>query len=168
MQNDVQIRAQLCQSNHNKTGARGFFSKAYPPCYCTFVASYYFFFILELLVLKINPPNAVPDPAPTLLDSNFVEPTNLQLLFRSYGKYAASTHFIHIQVPFNFSQLLATPDNIFFQYIFLQGIHPLLPHLHRQLLLLLHHGTFGPQNKSDRCSAGSGADTARLQLSRTC
>jgi hypothetical protein len=112
----VQIRAQLRQSNRNKTGARGFFSKAYTPCYRTFVTSYYFFFILELLVLKINPANAVPDPAPTLLDSNFVEPSNLQLLFRLSGKYAASTHFIHIRVPFNFSQLLATPNNIFFQY----------------------------------------------------
>jgi hypothetical protein len=116
MQKDAQIRAQLCQSSRNKTGARGFFSKAYTPCYHTFIASYYVFFILALLVLKINPTNAVPDPAPTLLDSNFVEPANLQLLFRLSGKYAASTHFIHIRVPFNFSQLLATPDNIFFQY----------------------------------------------------
>jgi hypothetical protein len=116
MQNDAQIRAQLCQSNRNKTGTRGFFSTAYTPCYCTFIASYYFSFILELLVLKINLANAVPDPAPTLLDSNFVEPTNLQLLFWPSGKYEASTHFIHIWVPFNFSQLLATPDNIFFSY----------------------------------------------------
>jgi hypothetical protein len=71
---------------------------------------------MELLVLKIKVANAVPDPAPSLLDSNFVEPANLQLLFRPSGKYAASTHFIHIQVPFNFSQLLATPQNIFKQY----------------------------------------------------
>jgi hypothetical protein len=96
MQNNAQIRAQLRQSNRNKTGARGFFSKAYTLCYRTFIASYYFFFILELLVLKINPANVVLDPAPTLLDSNFVEPANLQLLFRPSGKYAASTHFIHI------------------------------------------------------------------------
>jgi hypothetical protein len=116
MQNDAQICAQLCQSNSNKTGTRGFFSKAYTPCYRTFIASYYFFFILELLFLNINTTNAVPNPAPTLLDSNFVEPANLQLLFRLSGKYAASTHFIHIGVPFNYSQLLATPNNIFFQY----------------------------------------------------
>jgi hypothetical protein len=64
----------------------------------------------------MNRADAVPDSAPTLLDSNFVEPTNLQLLFRPSGKYAASTHFIHIRVPFNFSQLLATPMNIFNQY----------------------------------------------------
>ncbi len=93
-----------------------FFAKAYTPCYCIFIASYYFYFILELLVLKINVTNAVPDLAPTLLDSNFVKPANLQLLFRPSGKYAASTHFIHIRVPFNFSQLWATPMNIFNHY----------------------------------------------------
>jgi hypothetical protein len=81
MQNDAQIRAQLCQSNHNKTGARSFVSKAYTLCYRTFVASYYVFFIMDFLVLKIDVTNAVPDPAPSLLDSNFVEPANLQLLF---------------------------------------------------------------------------------------
>jgi hypothetical protein len=81
MQNDAQIRAQLCQSNRNKAGARGFFTKAYTPCYCTFIVSYYIFFIMELLVLKINIANAVPYPALALLDSNFAEPANLQFLF---------------------------------------------------------------------------------------
>jgi hypothetical protein len=81
MQNDAQIRAQICQSHCYKTGARSFFSKVYTPCYRTFIASYYFFFILELLVLKIEVTNAVPDLAPTLPDSNFIEPANLQLLF---------------------------------------------------------------------------------------
>jgi hypothetical protein len=106
MQNDAQICTQLHQSKHNKAGARGFFTKAYTPCYRTFVASYYVFFIMEHLVLKINVANAVPDPAPALIDSNFAEPANLQLLFRLSRKYAASTHFIHIRVLFNFLQLL--------------------------------------------------------------
>jgi hypothetical protein len=79
---------------------------------------------MELLVLKINVTNAVPDPAPALLDSNFVEPANLQLLFRPSRKYAASTHFIHIRVHFNFSQLLATPANIFSQYHKYMGLWP--------------------------------------------
>jgi len=116
MQNHEQICAQIRQSHRNKTGTRGFFSKAYTPCYRNFIASYFFYFILELLVLKIDVTNAMPDLAPTLLDSNFVEPANLQLLIRPSGKYAASTHYIHIRVPFNFSQLLATPMNIFNQY----------------------------------------------------
>jgi hypothetical protein len=64
----------------------------------------------------MNQVEAVPDPAPTLLDSNFVEPQNLQLLFRPSGQYAASTHLVHIRVPFNFSQVLTTPDNIFLEY----------------------------------------------------
>ena len=57
----------------------------------------------------MNQVEAVPDPALTLLDSNFVEPQNLQLLFRPSGQYAASTHLVHVRIPFNFSQVLATP-----------------------------------------------------------
>jgi hypothetical protein len=64
----------------------------------------------------MNQVEAVPDPAPTLLDSNFVEPQNLQLLFRPSGQYAASTHLVHIRVPFNFSQVLATPNDILLEY----------------------------------------------------
>jgi hypothetical protein len=69
------------------------------------------FFVLELLALKIDGAHSVPDPEPKLEDSNFVEPSKLQLLFCPSGKYAASTHFIHIRVPFNFSQLLLTPNS---------------------------------------------------------
>ncbi len=57
--------------------------------------------------------HAVPDPEPTLLDSNFIKPDKLQLLFRPSGKYAASAHFIQVRVPIKFSQLLLTPDRIF-------------------------------------------------------
>ncbi len=73
-------------------------------------------FILELLALKMNGAMAVPDPEPRLLDTNAAEPTKLQLLFHPSGKYATSTHFIHVRVPFNFSQLLETPTKIFEQY----------------------------------------------------
>jgi hypothetical protein len=58
----------------------------------------------------------VPDPEPMLLDSNFIELNKLQLLFTPSGKYVASTHFVHVHIPFNFSQLLVTPDKIFQQY----------------------------------------------------
>jgi hypothetical protein len=71
---------------------------------------------LELLAVKINGAQAVLDPELILLDSNFVEPNKLQLLFCPSRKYAASMHFIHIRVPFNFSQLLLTPTLIFNQY----------------------------------------------------
>jgi hypothetical protein len=65
---------------------------------------------------KMNGAYAVLDLDPTLLDSNFIEPNKLQLLFRPSGKHTDSTHFIHARVPFNFSQLLATPQKTFEQY----------------------------------------------------
>jgi hypothetical protein len=81
MQINAQIRQKIRQSRGNKTGTRRIFSKAFNLYYRTFITTYYFYFVLEILVLKMNQVEAVPDPAPTLLDSNFVEPQNLQLLF---------------------------------------------------------------------------------------
>jgi hypothetical protein len=116
MQNHEEIRAQIGQSRRNKARIRSFFAKAATPCFRTFISTSFLFFILELLALTINGANAVPDPELSLLDSNFVEPSKLQLLFRPSGKYGASTHFIHIRVLFNFSQPLTTPMKIFNQY----------------------------------------------------
>ncbi len=116
MQNHEEICVQIVQSCHNKARTRSFFTQAATPCFRTFISMSFLFFILELLALKINGANAVPDPEPSLLDSNFLELTKPQLLFRPSGNYAASTHFIHIRVPFNFSQLLATSMKIFNQY----------------------------------------------------
>jgi hypothetical protein len=114
MQIDAQIHQKIRQSRGDKTGTRCIFPKAFNLYYRTFITTYYF--VLEILVLKMNQVEAVPDPALTLLDSNFVEPQNLQLLFRPSGQYAASTHLVHIRVPFNFSQVLATPNDIFLEY----------------------------------------------------
>jgi hypothetical protein len=98
--------------------APGAFSpKQQTPCFCTCLSAFFFFFFfLDILALKINGAQAVPDLQPKLLDSNYVEPSKLQLLFRPSRKYAASTHFIHIRVPFNFSQLTLTLTLIFNQY----------------------------------------------------
>jgi hypothetical protein len=64
----------------------------------------------------MNGAMAVPDPEPRLLDANTATLQKLQLLFRPSGKYAASTHFIHVRVLFNFSKLLETPAQIFQTY----------------------------------------------------
>ncbi len=77
MQVNVQISQNIHQGRGNKTGTRRIFTKAFNLYYCTFITTYYFYFVLEILVLKKNQVEAVPDPAPTLLDSNFVEPQNL-------------------------------------------------------------------------------------------
>jgi len=116
MQTNEEIREKIRQSHRNKAGPRGFFSKAASPCFRTCLSTAFFFFFLDILALKIDRADAVPDPEPKLLDSNFVEPSKLQLLFRPSGKYAASTHYIHIRVPFNFSRLTLMPDLIFDRY----------------------------------------------------
>jgi len=116
MQTDEEIRQKIRESNGNKVAARSFLTKAATPCFHTCLSSSFIFFFLDILALKIVGAQAVLDPEPKLLDSNFVEPSKLQLLFRPSGKYAASTHFIHIRVPFNFSQLTLTPSLIFNQY----------------------------------------------------
>jgi hypothetical protein len=112
MQSYEDICAKIGQSSHNKACARGFFTKAANPCFRTILSTSFFFFFLELLALKLNRAQAVPDLELSLVDSNFVEPNKLQLLFRPSGKYMAFTHFIHIRVPFNFSQLLQTSELI--------------------------------------------------------
>jgi hypothetical protein len=106
MQSYEEISEKICQSRCDITRPMGLLTKAANPCFCTILTSTYFFFILELLALKTNGDQAVLDPEPSLLDSNFVEPSKLQLLFRPSGKYAASTHFTHIRVLFNFYILL--------------------------------------------------------------
>jgi hypothetical protein len=96
MQSDAEFGQKIHEDCHHKAGPRCFFSKAANPCFRTFITSYYLCFILELLALKMNGAMAVPDPEPKLLDANASEPAKLQLLFRPSGKYAASTHFIHV------------------------------------------------------------------------
>jgi hypothetical protein len=116
MQTNEEIRAKIGQSNRDKTRPRGFLSKAANPCFRTCLSTAFFFFFLDILALKMNTVHAVPHPEPKLLDSNFVEPSKLQLLFRPSGKYAASTHYIHVRVPFNFSRLTLMPSIIFDRY----------------------------------------------------
>jgi len=113
MQSDEEIHEKIHEGRRNKAGPRSFLTKAATLCFRTFIASYYVFFILELLALKMNGAMAVPDPEPRLLDANVATPAKLQLLFCPSGKSAASIHFIHVRVPFNFSKLLETPAQVF-------------------------------------------------------
>jgi hypothetical protein len=70
----------------------------------------FIFFLMELLALKINHVGEYPDPALKLQDFKYIEPTKPQLHFRPSGKYAASTHYIHVKIPFNLTNLLGTPE----------------------------------------------------------
>jgi hypothetical protein len=116
MQSNAEIGEIISEGRHNKTGPGRVFTKAATPCFRTFIASFYFCFILELLALKMNGAMAVPDPEPRLLDANAATPGKLQLLFRPSGKYAVSTHFIHILQNYSKLQLKSsihtTPTSI--------------------------------------------------------
>jgi len=61
MQSSQEIGAKICQGRRNKACTRGFLSKAATPLFRTFISSSFIFFIMELLVLKINGAQAVPD-----------------------------------------------------------------------------------------------------------
>jgi hypothetical protein len=71
---------------------------------------------MEILALKMNEVRAMPDPELTLQDSKYFQPEKLHLHFRPSGKYAASTYYNHVRVPFNFTELLQTPDRIYEKY----------------------------------------------------
>jgi hypothetical protein len=116
MQTNEEIREKIRKSNRDKTRPGSFFTKAATPCFRTCLSAAFVFFFLDILALKIDREQAVLDPELKLLNSNFVEPSKLQLLFRPSGKYAASTHYIHIRVPFNSSKLTLTPTDIFDKY----------------------------------------------------
>ncbi len=116
LQTNEEIRQKIREGHRYKAGTRSFFAKAATPCFRTCLSTAFLFFFLDILALKMNTAYAVPDPEPKLLDSNFVEPSKLQLLFRPSGKYAASTHYIHVRVPFNFSRLTLMPSVIFDRY----------------------------------------------------
>jgi len=63
MQTNEEIREKIRQSNRNKTGPRGFFSEAASPCFRTCLSTaFFFFFFLDILALKIDRADAVPDP----------------------------------------------------------------------------------------------------------
>jgi hypothetical protein len=64
MQIYEEIGAKIHQSRCDKTRSRGFFTKAATPCFHTFIALSYIFFILELVALKMNGALALLDPEP--------------------------------------------------------------------------------------------------------
>jgi len=116
MQTNEEIREKIRQSHHDKTSTWSFLTKAATRCFRICLSAAFLFFYLDILALKIDGAQAVLDPELKLLDSNFVEPSKLQLLFRPSRKYGASTHYIHIRVPFNFTKLTLTPADIFDKY----------------------------------------------------
>jgi len=54
-------------------------------------------------LLKMSSGSTVPDPDPELINAqnfNFAKP---KLFFKNIGKYAATSTYIHVRIPFNFT-----------------------------------------------------------------
>jgi hypothetical protein len=65
----------------------------------------------------------LPDPDPELINAkslNFAKP---KLFFKNIGRYAATSMYIHVRIPFNFSQILDTRSTIEQHYNVLLNKH---------------------------------------------
>jgi hypothetical protein len=75
-----------------------------------FPANFPQFFLIIYGLLKIS--QQLPDPDPELINAknlNFAKP---KLFFKNIGCYAATSTYIHVRIPFNFSQILDTRSSI--------------------------------------------------------
>jgi hypothetical protein len=65
----------------------------------------------------------LPDPDPELINAKSLDFAKTKLFFKNNGRYAATSTYIHVRIPFNFSQILDTKVTIEQQYQVLLDIH---------------------------------------------
>ena len=72
----------------------------------TFPANFPKFVLIIYGLLKMSQGQQLPDPDPELIN---MKP---KLFFKNIGRYAATSTYIHVRIPFNFSQILDTRSTI--------------------------------------------------------
>jgi hypothetical protein len=65
----------------------------------------------------------LPDPEPELINAKSLDFAKPKLFFKNIGRYAATSTYIHVRIPFNFSQILGTKITIEQQYQVLLDKH---------------------------------------------
>jgi hypothetical protein len=78
----------------------------------TFPANFPKLVLILYGLLKMSHSQQLPDPDPELINVkslNFAKP---KLIFKNIGWYAATSTYIHVRIPFNFSQILDTKNTI--------------------------------------------------------
>jgi hypothetical protein len=78
----------------------------------TFSANITKLVIILYSLLKISNGQLLPDPDPELINAkslNFAKP---KMFFKNIGHYAATSTYIHVRIPFNFTQILDTKNTI--------------------------------------------------------
>jgi hypothetical protein len=54
----------------------------------------------------------LPDPDLELINAKSLDFVKPKLFFKNIGRYAATSTYIHVRIPFNFSQILDTKNTI--------------------------------------------------------
>jgi hypothetical protein len=54
----------------------------------------------------------LPDPDPELINAKSLNFVKQKLFFKNIGRYMATSTYIHVRIPFNFSQILDTKNTI--------------------------------------------------------
>jgi len=65
----------------------------------------------------------LPDPDPELINAKSLDFAKPKLFFKNIGRYAATSTYIHVRIPFNSSQILDTKTTIEQQYQVLLDKH---------------------------------------------
>ena len=93
---------QGCLTNHNQS------SKTRPRISRHFPA----FLILFYGLLKMSTGTTVPDPDPELINAQNLDFAKPKLFFKNISKYAATSTYIHVRIPFNFTTVFNTKQAI--------------------------------------------------------
>jgi hypothetical protein len=89
----------------------------------TFPANLPKFILLIYGLLKMSQGQQLPDPEPELINAKSLDFAKPKLFFKNIGRYAATSTYIHVRIPFNFSKILDTKITIEQQYQVLLDKH---------------------------------------------
>jgi hypothetical protein len=78
----------------------------------TFSAHTQTLFIILYCLLKMSHGKNVPDPEPELINGKNLTFAKPKLFFKNIRCYDATSTYIHVQIPLNFSQILDTQQSI--------------------------------------------------------
>jgi hypothetical protein len=89
----------------------------------TFPANLPKFILIIYGLLKMSQGQPLPDPDLELINAKNLDFAKPKLFFKNIGRYAATSTYIHVRIPFNFSQILDTRSTIEQQYQLLLNKH---------------------------------------------
>jgi hypothetical protein len=78
----------------------------------TFPANFSKFILIIYGLLKMSQGQQLPDPDLELINAKSLDFAKPKLFFKNIGQYAATSTYIHVRIPFNFSQILDTRSTI--------------------------------------------------------